>query len=234
MRHCVVCGQLVGFTWLVDQFDEAICHRCSGQPSCWSCGAVTGGQGVRARTILADGRVRCRRCSQGAVDVQADVGTVVRLVRPLLQSYGIRLPNRVKVELVSLSRLETETGRQVHGLTVTHHGTERGGTVAAIRVAEGLPATQFGQVLAHEIGHAWLVGCPRGNRSNVEEEGICELVASWWLTDRGGPLAVHLLNGMASNPDPVYGEGFRVARRRTAGMLPAQVVERLWRTGSLG
>lgn len=231
---CTVCGQLVGISWLVDHFDETICHRCSGEPACWSCGSVTGGCGVRARMILADGRVRCRRCSVDAVDVQANVGTVVHLVRSLLHSYGIRLPNRVRVELVSLSRLAREASHGTHGLTVTHRAAKGRGTVAAIRVAEGMPATQFGQALAHEIGHGWLVGCPDGDRGDVEEEGICELVASWWLAERGGPFARHLLDGMAANPDRIYGEGFRLARRRTAGMTPAQIVERVSRTGSLG
>jgi hypothetical protein len=91
-----------------------------------------------------------------------------------------------------------------------------------------------GQVLAHEMGHGWLAGCPGDDRGDVDEEGICELVASWWLAERGGPFARHLLAGMAANSDPVYGEGFRLASRRAAGLTPAQVVEHVSRTGSLG
>ncbi|GAA1027130.1 hypothetical protein GCM10009557_07280 [Virgisporangium ochraceum] len=158
---------------------------------------------------------------------------MVRLVRSLLHSYGIRLPNRVRVEVTSLSHLATAARRTAHGLTITHYRSGHRGTVAAMLVAEGMPATQFGQVLAHEMGHAWLVGCPGGDRGDVEEEGLCELVASWWLTHRGGPLARHLLDGMSTNPDPVYGEGFRSAWRQAAGLTPSQIVARVSRTGSL-
>jgi hypothetical protein len=182
---------------------------------------------------MADGRVRCRRCSTGAIDVQADVGTMVHLVRSQLHSYGIQLPNRVRVELVSVARLASEASHGVHGLTVTNHDLMGRGTVLAIRVAKSMPATLFGQVLAHEMGHGWLAGCPAAGRTGVVEEGICELVASWWLVGRGGPFARHLLASMAANPDPVYGEGFRLASRRTAGLTPTQIVEHVTRTGSL-
>jgi Protein DA1 len=69
--------------------------------------------------------------------------------------------------------------------------------------ANGLPATVFDSVLAHEMGHAWLAGCPDVGREEASEEGICELVASWWLRERGGRLAAYRLDAMMANPDPV-------------------------------
>jgi hypothetical protein len=154
-------------------------------------------------------------------------------VRPLLHSYGIRLPNRVRVELTALTELEQRAGRPLHGMTVTEYGPGGWCQVVELRVADGLPATQFGQVLAHEMGHAWLAGCPGSGRPAEEEEGICELLGSWWLLARGGRLAAHLLDRLSTNPDPVYGQGFRDVHRRAHGVPPAGVVSRIGRTGQL-
>ncbi|MEU5692310.1 protein DA1 [Actinosynnema sp. NPDC020468] len=216
--------------WVEDHFGETLCQGCAGGPPCWSCEAVTGGTGARARTVLADGRVRCARCSRSAVDRQSDVGGVVALVRPLLHSYGISLPNRVRVSLAGPAGL-TLGGQAVHGLTrVVQFG--RSARVVSLEVVSGLPATGFGRVLAHEMAHAWLARCP-GTRSAAVEEGTCELVGSWWLAHRGGPLAEHLLRGMAESPDPLYGKGYRDVARRARGLAPAQVVRRVEATGAV-
>jgi hypothetical protein len=92
--------------------------------------------------------------------------------------------------------------------------------------------TSFGAVLAHEMGHAWLAACP-GGRDRSEEEGMCELVASWWLRERGGPLAAHLLDLMDTRPDPVYGDGYRRACEAAAGRDPAAIVRAVAATGHL-
>lgn len=231
--RCVVCDGDLGASWCVDHFDEPVCHRCDHLPRCLGCEANTGGEGSRARTVLADGRVRCRRCSEGAVDTRADMGPTLRAVRGLLQSYGMRLANRVRVELARLEEVATPDNPDRMAYTyVVHTGVGRP-TVAALRIVEGLPATQFGRLLAHEMGHAWLAGCPDVGRTPRDDEGLCELVASWWLHHRCGRLARHLLAAMCQNPDPIYGEGFRTAARRASELSPAEVVARVGRTGRL-
>lgn len=188
---------------------------------------------MRSETVLPDGRSRCARCSKWAVDAQSDVGTVVRTVRPLLHSYGIRLPNQVRVELVELGELRAGVGELLHGVTVVEQGWLRGASrVRSIKVVSGMPATQFGQVVAHEMGHGWLALCP-GRRLSADEEGICELIGSWWLRHRGGRLAAHYLEQMMQNPDPVYGDGYRSAYRKAGGVAPAEVVRRIEATGRL-
>lgn len=230
---CVVCDKLLGLTWLVDHFDERICRKCSNHPRCWSCSAITGGTGMRAETVLPDGRSRCARCSKWAVDQQSDVGSVVQLVRPLLHSYGVRLPNQVRVELVEPSELHADAGEFVRGQTVMEQDCQGGASrVRGIRVISGMPATQFGKVVAHEMGHGWLTLCP-GSRPPAAEEGICELIGSWWLQHRGGPLAAHYLTQMMKNPDPTYGDGYRSACHRAGDSTPTEVVRRIATTGRL-
>ena len=188
---------------------------------------------MRTQTVLPDGRSRCARCSKWAVDDQSDVGAAVRLIRPLLHSYGLRLPYPVRVELVAPAELQAGTGEQTHGQTVVEHGFwGNAPKVRGIKVVSGMPATQFGQVVAHEMAHGWLSLCP-GTRTLVLEEGICELVGSWWLHHRGGRLAQYYLHQLTQNPDPLYGDGYRSAYRRAGDATPAEVVRRLEKTGRL-
>lgn len=156
---------------------------------------------------------------------------MVSSVRTHLHALGLRLPNRVRVELGTQAELG-RIGAHLSGYTVTDHHWGAPATVVEIRILAGMPATGFGHVLAHEMAHGWLAGCP-GERNQRDEEGLCELVASWWLRHRGGALAAHLLASMELNPDPVYGDGFRRARARSAGRTPEQVVAHVAKWGAL-
>lgn len=175
--------------------------------------------------------MRCRRCSATAVDVAASARPLIADVRALMHAYGVGLPNRVRVDLTSPDEMRQRADVPLHGLTLVRGGPAP--EVIELRVVDGLPGTVFGAVLAHEMGHAWLAGCPPVHRSSAEEEGICELLASWWLEHRGGPLARHALWRMRENPDPVYGGGFRAASSRADGRAPAAVVRRVRRVGRL-
>jgi hypothetical protein len=77
-----------------------------------------------------------------------------------------------------------------------------------------------------------LAGCP-GVRTPEEEEGLCELAASWWLQFRTGPLASHLLANMKNSSDPTYGDGYRTALALAAGRAPS-VIAKLVVTGMWG
>lgn len=161
------------------------------------------------------------------------MGAVVRTVRPLLHSYGIRLPNQVRVELVEPGILRAGTGEGFVGETVVEQRRLRGVSgVQSIKVVSGMPATRFGHVVAHEMGHGWLTRCP-GDRSLTTEEGICELIGSWWLRHRGGRLAAYYLEQMWQNPDPVYGDGYRSVCRKLGSLSPGEVVRRVETTGRL-
>lgn len=216
-----MCGGQLGPTWRVDHFAETICQRCAGGERCWSCGAVTGGTGHRKPHQIEAARVLCARCSRTAIRTRGDLPAVVPKVRDLMRSFGIRLPNRVRVEVAASGEIESQAGPHALGYTVWTSGATV--EVLHIRICGGLPLTYFGRVLAHEIGHAWLVGCA-GERSARETEGLCELLGYYWLRHRGGRFSDHLVASMQANPDPLYGQGFRDAHRAAAGRHPRDVV----------
>ncbi|XP_026442186.1 protein DA1-related 1-like [Papaver somniferum] len=104
--------------------------------------------------------------------------------------------------------------------------------VTSICVLFGYPRMLCGQILAHEMMHAWMRqnGYPHTLPLEVEE-GMANVMAYRWLeaesvAGNGGgrsskrkrssfekELGKYFIESMMSNPDPVYGDGFRTALR---------------------
>lgn len=162
---------------------------------------------------------RCPRCGLGAVGTQARVREELPLVRRSLRNLGFRLPTRVRVRLVAADELPSPSiGRHpsgtVFGATrLVDHGD--GVDVVDMLVLAGLTPTHFGRTVAHESGHAWLAQTGCRPRHAAIEEGFCELLAYAWLKRRPGDLAAALRHHLVSNPDPVYGDGFRAVHAAT-------------------
>ncbi len=228
---CVVCGKTIRLLVAKDHLDEWMCHSCARGPRCDHCGGVLGGSGKRAMHHNADGEGLCHRCHRTAVDGDAALKWAVPPVRKFVHSVGIRLPNRVTVQLISGTDMAKSRGRQCSGYTMISEGFN-GARVHSINIRRGMPFTVFGATLAHEMTHGWLRQHVLST-SHEAEEGMCELVASWWLGKRGGPLSAMLLQSMEKRPDPVYGGGYRAVRAACEGMSPPVVVAAVERNGAV-
>lgn len=178
----------------------------------------------------------CQHCRQAhlttpcdeelhAVGSTADALLRVAELRLDLQQLGVSLPN-VPVTVVG-AMPGAEDGRcfkATTGLSMQRN--------ARIEVLSGLGPTRFGHVVAHEHTHALLhlAGAPPSPPQ--VEEGVCELVAVVWLTNRAvTPQSV--LDAVWANPDPVYGDEMRraVALARRDGV--GTVLDRVLQTGRL-
>jgi hypothetical protein len=103
-----------------------------------------------------------------------------------------------------------------HGLTTTTRiTTDHVVMEHEISLLEGLPDLQFRGVLAHELLHVWL------NEAGLQPptelmEGFCNLgsyaVYSSAETELDQGLAKVLMQQMEQDPDPVYGDGYRVMK----------------------
>jgi hypothetical protein len=129
---------------------------------------------------------------------------------------GIELSTRVAVRLRDPDSLGFRAGASGTGLPLGLTAGERTGsesaTVVGIEVARGLPEVHFGATLAHELGHAWLIQRGAADLEPILAEGTCELFTGAWLKQRNGSLARTLRESMMTNPDPVYGAGYRLVR----------------------
>jgi hypothetical protein len=179
--------------------------------------------------------MRCPTCAVGAVDTQQEARTRIPAIRKEMAAVGIELAIRVRVELRDADSINVAgSGSSMRlGLTHTRLWSDRTAEVLGIEIARGLPATQFGQAVAHEIGHAWLFQKGAVNLEQTLEEGVCELFAGAWLKRCPTAIAPALRDAMLTNPDPVYGEGYRMVRNAVIKHGIATVLDTVCRRGSL-
>jgi hypothetical protein len=99
-----------------------------------------------------------------------------------------------------------------HTRTTTSSGVIVEIKIEGIAILRGLPRILFGAVAAHEVGHAWLRAMGIDGLKPLEEEGFCELLGYSWLREADSPERAFYAERLASNTDPIYGDGFRHLR----------------------
>lgn len=143
-------------------------------------------------------------------------------VRKTLARLGLDLGQvETPLQLVDqgeLNRRSTKPYSKQPAGMASHHTTTRNGqvverTVEAILILHGLPREHFAAIAAHELCHSYLFVNGFPNLEPVVEEGLCELAEYLWLKQQATPEAVYRLKLMEGNDDPIYGLGFRAARR---------------------
>ncbi|HKP51064.1 MAG TPA: protein DA1 [Chloroflexia bacterium] len=224
---CTVCGEPLRGTYSVNLWGDKYCERHNVElHKCYSCGRLicarlTGG-GVRYQ----DGRHMCNLCRRTAVDAPAEGERIMGEVRRALASFGMdlgmaRIPLRLPGQGELTSRSTHAYASDPSGMACTRLWTQRGRVVRReveeILVLHGLPREHFSTVVAHELGHAWLFLNAFPKLPPQVEEGICELCEYLWLKRQGTREAQYRLTAMESNKDPVYGAGFKSARRALEG-----------------
>jgi hypothetical protein len=169
-----------------------------------------------------DGRTVCKLCCATAIDTDLAARPVLAGVRAALARMGLDVSHpEIAPHLVdqralrSLAAEANLTLRAPLGLTQTRYAPDGRRTIGYIYVLDGLPRVHTAMLFAHEIGHAWLFLHEFPALPLVVEEGLCELWASRWLAAPAvkDKLAQFLLQQLEKNTDPVYGDGYRAARK---------------------
>ena len=91
---------------------------------------------------------------------------------------------------------------------------------ATVWTKDTLPEIPFRGVTAHELGHLWMMTEGITDLQPEECEGVCELLAFLYYKSLGSEEGDRYARRIETNPDPIYGEGFRQVFRifETAGM----------------
>jgi hypothetical protein len=205
---CRLCRAGLGETWWETPLGERVCLRHTG-PSCRSCAAPA-----------ADVDGLCPRCARTAVLTQDGVKAMLPRIRTDLHDLGLRLTTPVRVRLVSAAEMAAMSGEltgMVLGCTVSSDAE-----VVDLAIVAGLPAPQFGAIVAHECMHAWMVQRGFGVVPPPIAEGLSQFASVGWLERQRDPRARLLRDAIARDPDPVYGDGFRQIKAavRRHGFLP--------------
>ena len=107
-----------------------------------------------------------------------------------------------------LAELEKVVTRDLLGRKVSEK-EEKTSELFNIYVLSGLPRERMEYVMAHELGHDWLVTHFPGIRDMAVKEGFAEYVG--WLYNKLHKRD-YLNKRIEANTDPVYGQGFRMIK----------------------
>jgi hypothetical protein len=214
--ECTVCCLPPGGTYELSLHGEVTCVSHVVVDRCVLCARPRSENSSGWSTFTSE-TTRCPTCVRQAVETQEQARAYIPLVRRDMARIGIELSTRVAVRLRAPGSLGFRTDANgidvCLGMTRSERRIGSGSSaVTGIEITRGLTEVHFGAVLAHELGHAWLIQRGAGDLEPVLAEGTCELFAGAWLKQRSGSLARTLREAMRTNPDPVYGAGYRLVR----------------------
>lgn len=204
--RCDVCKKALTGSYRTDLlFGDVACPPCAETSQCMWCG--------RLRPSKKHfGYNSCDSCRGSAVNTLVDLNRLRDATLPLIfehfgpVSYG-DLPIRFGVVPAPEYGILKPLGLAFYGSADSH-----------IRLQEGMPFEYAVGVLAHEYGHMLanlepdsLRMRPRATmHDRVTEEGFCEVLCALGLLRSSSDAARFQSFLMPGNPDPVYGDGFRM------------------------
>ena len=174
----------------------------------------------------------CRECRHHIIDEDYELEDLkAEALRIVTAHIG---PNNLHVVPVKYMDFMDERGipRVPGGLGVAVSGaTTSGSEFTVIGVETGIPHSFALAVLCHEFGHAMLFRdhqtlerrATAGTHAIEVEEGFCQVLFALAIQSRSDPVARWQSFLLPVNPDPVYGEGFRMMWRaaQEAGSVAA-------------
>ena len=216
LPRCSLCGAPLSGRYVKFEpggEERLFCLKCSELPRCFSCDLPTNG------TRLPDGRILCPECSADVVqDPDRAEALYRRIEREVFQLLGSPGCGRTAFGLCTLDELnhgrkvtegaKFELGRCLCEQQIRSDTGEVVSTRCTVGILGSLPEAQFIEVAAHEAAHDWLNHHAKPLPPEWNE-GFAEYVASL-VNDRHGHSSRN--RRMEENPDPVYGDGFRLVR----------------------
>lgn len=220
--RCALCGEIIKNEYYEDFWGNTVHARHKGDnPQCEYCRRfisekISGG-GVK----YDDGRIICGLCREHSVDDVTYAEAVKSNLRKALKGQGIDI-GKVEVPLFLVNRntmAELSAGSHADplGFTSFEQTTFGDGVVAdrsfRIYMLSGLPRFEFISALAHELMHVWMFTNAPTDIDPVLREGSCNYAAYLIISDYPDKEAGYVVENMTSDPNPIYGEGFRQVKK---------------------
>lgn len=219
--RCSVCGEIITGEYLIDHWGNKYhAHHRQEIESCSFCGRLLSDpKAGGGRQFDTDHHI-CNACDRDAVVDKATGGRLLNQARVLLEKAGIVIDHdHIEFELVSRQELTEQVGRSntdhfglIHYEKTTTWSllTEREFTVFLLK---GQPSRHFMSVAAHELMHIWLYLNAPDDGDKILVEGSCNYAAFLVLQQLRDEMAGYVIEQLQSDPDPVYGEGFRRVKK---------------------
>lgn len=243
--RCAYCGQPLTREYLVDHWGTIYCKEHQGKfPSCSYCGRLVPPQ-QQEQGVRGGEEIRCPTCRASAIETTDQARPIFSRLIQWVNSQGLLYNNlHLSLELVDRQKLgkliagRTGTaGIHSQGVTLSTTHTLNGKVtsieVNGVAVLEGMPAVTFQGVTVHELGHVWLIVHGVKDLPLWAEEGFCEYLTHRYYTQLNTEESLYHARGIETNPNPIYGDGFRRVSAIVEAMGFQRFIETLQKTKKL-
>lgn len=217
--HCVYCGKPLLGRYLIDRWGSKFCTEHQQQyPPCAFCGRLV----PPAQQTHSEGGICCPICHTSAIETIAEARPLYQQVVRWISSQGLAYNNTpLSLELCDRAKLTSLfQGRgPLHSMGATLSDTYQiAGQIVDVKlkgvaILQGLPAALFQGIVAHELGHVWLLVHQVRGLSSQAEEGFCEVLSHRYYQMLNTPESQFHATAIEENKDPIYGAGFRAIQR---------------------
>ncbi len=190
------------------------CHRLI-------CQSITDG-GVK----YEDGRSICNLCYRNSKNRLSDYKLTLKKVNTKLNEIGISINlsgisiknvNRNELKEIAGSSYNSSMRGYCESMTYkikTGNGIKSKKGDYKIYVLNKIPADDIESIIAHELMHVWIYQNTNKKHSPELEEGACNYISYTYLKRLYNSLVEPLIKQLMTDPDPVYGEGFRKVKKK--------------------
>lgn len=208
--RCIVCGKPIVGKYYKDEWGNMVCYsHYNGVCNC--CG----------RLLMPYEKRYCHNCATTCVyaedkNLWKTVRKIIAYIEYQFNNIGVYVDmTSVDIQLVSRKTMKHSGTKRTVPLGTARNWESNRRKYHQICLLDGMPKLELAAVLAHELGHVWIF--QQGlydHLSKVENEGICELLSYTMLETVKSKESIEMRRQMNLSKDPVYGEGFRMMKRR--------------------
>ena len=143
-----------------------------------------------------------------------DVSEIYSFIINVFKTHNITYMPHIPVKIISGREMKNKS-RSSRTIGLAYTTTFPDGEQAfEIYIISGLSRMEFADVLAHEIMHTWINQNHIKIKKSADEEGLCNYASYITLKYISNNQSSQLISEMMSNPDPIYGAGFRNVKRK--------------------
>ncbi len=217
LPKCDICIKPIKKTYIIDKWNNKY-HKSHTfkLPNCDSCARIICKNITKGGFKVDSKRSVCNLCKPFLVNKKKLVHNFARQVKSELKEVGFkRLPKNIPIKLVQsrkeLKKLSKMKHLNLSGYTKYEYETLNDQIIKKdykIYILSNLHQTEFKSVLAHEFLHVFLFENDFQLSPEIRE-GFCNLGSALIYKNDDSKYSILKLEAMNSNPDPVYGLGFK-------------------------
>jgi len=227
VEKCQLCGEPLIGTFLIDIYNVKVhkhheneIHRCN------NCNRIISKNMTNGGVRHGDGRTLCNLCYENSF--KGDYDDLLKKVLIKLGYCGYRVDEK-NISVVAVDNIQLKKYAkgnyvpEMRGYCNTEvQTTQRGNKITeksshTIYVLESIPAEYIESTMAHELMHVWIHQNKITNLEPQLEEGSCNFISFTYLKDDNRKYVADIIKQMETDPNLVYGDGFRRIQEKFKG-----------------